>query len=85
MVKTSPMLKPGDILINDRGFISRDLMNYLKTKRKVDTYIPLKRNMLAYQQAILGAKEQNNWKQHPNKKRKTQVISLVKGMGNVLG
>ena len=27
MVKTSPMLKPGDILINDRGFISRDLMN----------------------------------------------------------
>lgn len=81
MVKTSPMLKPGDILINDRGFISRDLMNYLKTERKVDTYIPLKRNMLAYQQAILGAKEQNIWKQHPNKKRKTQVISLVKGMG----
>ena len=56
MVKTSPMLKPGDILINDRGFISRDLMNYLKTKRKVDTYIPLKRNMLAYQQANSGYK-----------------------------
>ena len=36
MVKTSPMLKPGDILINDRGFISRDLMNYLKTERKVE-------------------------------------------------
>lgn len=36
MLKTSPMLKEGDILINDRGFLSRDLINYLKTKRSID-------------------------------------------------
>lgn len=81
MIKTSPMLKPGDILINDRGFISRDLMNYLKTKRKVDTYIPLRENMVAYKQAVIGAKDNNNWKPHPNKNRKNQVITHVEGMG----
>ena len=37
--------------------------------------------MVAYQQAILSAKEQNIWKPHPNFKRKNQVISLVEGMG----
>ena len=80
MVRTSPVLKPGDILINDRGFMSRELMNFLKVERNVDTYIPLRKNMVAYQQAILSAKEQNIWKPHPNFKRKNQVISLVEGM-----
>mgnify|MGYP000522574535 FL=1 len=69
MVRTSPVLKPGDILINDRGFMSRELMNFLKVERNVDTYIPLRKNMVAYQQAILSAKEQNIWKPHPNFKR----------------
>ena len=81
MLKTTPVLKPGDILINDRGFISREMLNYLKLKREVDTYIPLKKDMVAYEQAVLGAKDQNTWKPHPNKKRKDQVISLVSGMG----
>lgn len=81
MLKTTPVLKPGDILINDRGFISRELLNYLKLKREVDTYIPLRKDMEAYTQAVFGAKEQNDWKPHPNKKRKNQVISSVSGMG----
>ena len=77
----SPVLKPSDILINDRGFISRELMNYLKTCREVDTYIPLKSDMDAYDQAISIAKEQNNWKIHPNPKRKGQFISFVPELG----
>ena len=81
MVMNSPVLKPGDILINDRGFISRDLINYLKTHRKVDTYIPLKSDMDAFDQAICIAKEQNNWKTHPNPKRKEQMISFVPELG----
>lgn len=81
MVMNSPVLKPGDILINDRGFISRELMNYLKTNREVDTYIPLKSDMDAYDQAICIAKEQNNWKIHPNPKRKGQFISFVPELG----
>jgi len=81
MLKTSPMLKPGDILINDRGFLSRELINYLKIQRGVDTYVPLRQNMEAYTQAVLGAKELNEWQPHPNKKRQNQVITSVAGMG----
>ena len=77
MVKSSPMLKPGDILINDRGFISKDLINYLKTQRVVDTYVPLRKDMDAYNEAVHIAKEQNDWKKHPNKKRKNQYVSFV--------
>ena len=77
MLKTSPMLKAGDILINDRGFISRDLMNFLKRERGVDTYIPLKTNMEAYDYIIYQAKGKDEWKSHPNKKRINQEIILV--------
>lgn len=82
MLKTSPMLKPGDILINDRGFLSRELINFLKTERKVDTYVPLKKNMEAYEQAVSIAKSNNNWEPHPNKRRKEQVITLVENLGD---
>jgi hypothetical protein len=47
MLKTTKVFNKGDILINDRGFMSRELMNYLKTERGVDTYIPLRENMNA--------------------------------------
>ena len=30
------MFNPGDILIEDRGFLDRDLINYLKSKLKLD-------------------------------------------------
>lgn len=83
MLKTSSVLKPGDILINDRGFISRELLNYLKLKRNVDTYIPLRSNMTAYIDAVSIAQNQNRWIQHPNKKRKKQVITLVRGIGSL--
>lgn len=81
MIRETSVLKPGDILINDRGFISRELLNYLKLKREVDTYIPLRKDMVAYEQAVLAAKDQNDWKPHPNKKRKNQSISSISGMG----
>ena len=81
MIKTSSMLKPGDILINDRGFLSRELINHLKIHKGIDTYIPLKRSMQAYIQAVFGAKEQNDWQPHPNKKRDKQKITSVQEMG----
>lgn len=59
MLMTSPVLKSGDTLINDRGFISRDLMNYLKTERGVDTYVPLRSNMEAFDVAVGVAKKAN--------------------------
>ena len=42
-----PKYMPGDVLINDRGFISRELLNQLKQEHKIDTYIPLKKSMEA--------------------------------------
>jgi hypothetical protein len=81
MILCSPMLKPNDILINDRGFLSRDVLNELKTRRKIDTYIPLRKNMIAYLDAISIAKTENKWKTHPNKKRKKQKVAFVGDIG----
>ena len=81
MILNSPMLKPGDILINDRGFLSRSVMNELKTWREVDTYIPLRKNMIAYHDTIIIAKKENNWQMHPNKKRKNQKVAFVSDIG----
>lgn len=81
MILTSPCLKPGDILINDRGFISREVMNELKTSRAVDTYIPLKENMQAKEMAVSCAKLENNWEPHPNRKRESQKIAFVTNLG----
>lgn len=77
----SPLLKPDDILIEDRGFISREIINYLKTQRKVNVYIPAKKNMDIHKQAVAIAKEQDKWYTHPNKKRKTQRVATVKNIG----
>ncbi|MFW5981194.1 MAG: transposase [bacterium] len=82
----SPALHPGDIVIEDRGFISRGVLNYLKIERKVDTYIPVKKNMELYEEAIKLALEKesdiNKWNKHPNRKRKNQVIATVKNVGS---
>ncbi len=80
MLKNTKVFNPGDILIEDRGFIDRDLINYLKTERKVDTYVPLKSNMNAYQIAIQIAQEENKWEPHPN--RENQKISFVPNLKN---
>jgi len=77
MLKTTPVLKQGDILINDKGFMSRDMLNHLKSVRGVDTYVPLKKNMEAYEVAVSQAKMINKWMTHPNKKRKGQKITFV--------
>ncbi|MBT9139300.1 MAG: hypothetical protein DDT31_01884 [Syntrophomonadaceae bacterium] len=81
MILKSTVLKPGDILINDRGFLSRDVINHLKLQRGVDTYIPLRKNMEAFEQAVSIAKEENDWQKHPNRKRKNQKITFVDSLG----
>lgn len=79
MLMTSPVLKSGDILINDRGFLSRDIINYLKSERNVDIYVPLRKNMVSYDIAVQAAKDQNNWIQNPKYER--QKITLVTDLG----
>jgi len=83
MILNSPMLKSGDDLINDRGFLSRDVLNELKIRREVNTYIPLRKNMNAFADAVAIAVAENKWKAHPNKNRKTQKIAFVPEAGRM--
>lgn len=79
MLKSSKCLKYGDILINDRGFLSRELINYLKLYKGVDTYVPLRQNMTAFEVSVSSAKLQNDWISHPS--RKNQFITFVSDIG----
>ena len=81
MILQSEMLKEGDILINDRGFLSRDVMNYLKKVRGVDTYVPLRQDMQSYAMAVSAAKMENKWRNHPSRKYKGQKICLIEDLG----
>jgi hypothetical protein len=81
IIYNSPYLKPGDILINDRGYVSRKNINMLKNDKHVDVFVPLKSNMNAYKESIKIAEESNNWTKHPNSKRKGQEITMVQSIG----
>jgi len=83
MLKKSEHLRTGDILINDRGFISRELLNYLKTEKGVDVYVPAKANMDIYAEAVSIATMRNKWQKHPNPERKTQKIAFVEQLGSM--
>lgn len=60
------------------GFISREITNYLKTERKVDTYIPARENMDIFKDAVSLAVPTGKWQKHSNKKRKAQEILSAK-------
>ncbi|MDR0557204.1 MAG: transposase [Treponema sp.] len=77
---TSRTLKPGDI--NDRGFLSREAPNTLKRERQVDAYIPLKKNMTAYDEAVRAARTPETvWQKRPNRKRESQRIAFASDVG----
>ena len=80
MLKTTKVFNPGDILIEDRGFLDRDLINYLKNERQIDVYVPLRSNMNAYQIAVQIAQDEDKWEQHPS--REKQKIAFVPNLKN---
>jgi hypothetical protein len=71
LIMTTPHLKPGDILIEDRGFLDGKTVSRLKEKRGVDTILPLRSNMQAYNDAIVSAYHHADtpWEQHPSRER----------------
>lgn len=80
MVLSTPLLKEGDVLVMDRGFLSREVLNALK-RRGVDVYIPLRKGMEAYEVAVSAAKMEGQWHSHPNDKRKEQRIAFAGMLG----
>ena len=49
------------------------------TKDPVDTYVPLRQNMTAFEVSVSCAKLQNDWSPHPS--RKNQFITFVSNIG----
>lgn len=81
LVRESQALRPGDIVIEDRGFLDGETITCLKRERGVDVVVPLRSNMLSFTEAITLAKAAHRWERHPT--RQEQEIALVKGVEHV--
>jgi len=70
-------LKPGDMVIVDRGLLDGETISRLKKKRKVDIILPLRSVMKAYECAVMSAYDANSdpWEKHPT--RENQEIKKV--------
>src|SRR5262252_4973427 len=77
-LEQAPVLRPGDLLLEDRGFIDGATLSALKRTRQVDVIMPLKANMLATQEAIQLAEREDTWAVHPS--RAAQHIAWVRGV-----
>ena len=77
LLMTSPMLKSGDTLLFDRAYIDGVRISRLKKKRHVDVIIPLRSDMLAYEDSLVTAyhAESGSWEKHPN--RDGQEIKFI--------
>jgi hypothetical protein len=77
LLMKTPHLKPGDIIIEDRGFLDGNTITKLKKVRNVDVIIPLRSDMLAYEDSLVTAyhPESGNWENHPS--RENQEIKRI--------
>ena len=78
LLAEAPVLRAGDLLLEDRGFLDGATVSDLKRQRGVDVILPLKANMLATQEAIALAAMADQWHAHPT--RAEQRIALVHGV-----
>jgi hypothetical protein len=76
--ETAPVLRAGDLLLEDRGFVDGETITFLKQQRHVDVIVPLKSNMLSYHEAVQLAILQDAWQPHPS--REKQHIAFVQGV-----
>ena len=78
LLAEAPVLRAGDLLLEDRGFLDGATVSDLKRQRRVDVIIPLKANMLATQEAMQLAEMEGKWAVHPS--RAEQHIAWVRGV-----
>lgn len=81
LIRTSPVLRAGDLLVEDRGFLDGQDVTDLKARRRLDLIVPLKSNMLSYAEAVGMAKRAATWEPHPS--RPGQFIAFVEGVSHV--
>ena len=77
----SPALRAGDLLLEDNGFMDGNLISELKGKRQVDVIVPLRANMIAFDEAVRLAEMAGTWQRHPS--RATQQLAFVPGVQHV--
>jgi len=75
LLETSPVLRAGDMLLEERGFLDGKTITYLKQTRHVDVIIPLKASILSCEEAMTLAEMAGMWQPHPS--REGQQIALV--------
>jgi hypothetical protein len=78
LLEKAPVLRAGDLLLEERGFIDGATVSHLKCQRRVDVILPLKTTMLATQEAVPLADVANQWEAHPA--RADQTIACVRGV-----
>jgi hypothetical protein len=81
LFETAPVLRKGDLLLEDRGFLDGATLTLLKQQRHVDVIVPLKATRLSYKEVVQLAVRQNVW--HPHPSRAHQHIAFVPGMAHV--
>ena len=78
LLERTPVLRAGDLVLEDRGFIDGATLSQLKRTRRVEIIMPLKASMLATQEAIHLAELADKWEPHPS--RDEQRIALVRNV-----
>lgn len=81
LLTQSAALRAGDLLLEDNGFMDGDLISVLKQERRVDVIVPLRSNMVAFDEAVRLAQLADTWQPHPS--RATQQIAFVPGVEHV--
>jgi hypothetical protein len=67
LLMTTPHLKPGDMLIEDMGFLDGKTISKLKKLRKVDITIPIRSDMQAYEDCLVTAYRPDIPADNPNR------------------
>jgi hypothetical protein len=76
--ETAPVLRAGDLVLEDRGFVDGETLTFLKRQRHIDVIVPLKSTMLSYAEAVQRAELQGAWQPPPS--RDQQHIAFVHGV-----
>jgi hypothetical protein len=79
--ETASVLRPGDLVLEDRGCVDGATLTWLKHQRHIDVIVPLKSTMLSYHEAVQLANLQGEWQPHPS--RDHQHIAFVQGVAHL--
>jgi len=74
----APVVRAGDLLREERGFIDGATVSALKRQRRVDVIIPLTAHRLATQEAVQLAERADKWHAQPS--RADQRMALGRGV-----